>query len=369
MKIVIFSWRGPGHPLAGGAELSTHELAKRWVKFGHRVTLFTAQVKGKSKSQVIDGVTIIRQGNDVFGVQVMACIWYLFGRHEIFDVVIDQFHGIPFFTPLYVRKAKLGYIHEVAQKVWALNTWPQPFNLIPAWIGKLGEPLVFKIFYKNCQFMTVSRSTRQDLVEFGISKISVVHNGVTLPKKLPKKTKNKVFTFTYISALTADKGIEDVLMAFKLFCSKYAKCQLWIAGKSEATYLKKLINLWQDLPIKYFGYVSEQKKFLLLSRADALINASVHEGWGLINIEANAVGTPVVGYRVSGTQDSIKNNASGLLVSPVNPEFLSRAMTRLFLHPSFTRKLSVQSKAWAKKFTWEAAAEKSLALLNRIKLT
>src|SRR6266498_3127303 len=110
MNILIFSWRGPKHPNAGGAEISTHEHAKGWVKAGHRVTLFTSYFPNSKKEEVIDGIEVKRYGRQMFGVQWEAFVWYLFKPHEKFDLVIDEFHGIPFFTPLYVKVKKMGFI-------------------------------------------------------------------------------------------------------------------------------------------------------------------------------------------------------------------------------------------------------------------
>jgi len=46
MNILVFSWRDPKHPLAGGAEQVMHEHMKGWVGAGHKVTLFTSHFSG-----------------------------------------------------------------------------------------------------------------------------------------------------------------------------------------------------------------------------------------------------------------------------------------------------------------------------------
>src|SRR3990167_1714034 len=108
MNILIFSWRGPGHPNAGGAEISTHEHAKEWAGAGHDVTLFTSSYVGSKKKETVDGESIIREGHQVFGVHLKVAGWYLLGRMKSSVLVINQFHAIPFFTPLFVRAKKLA---------------------------------------------------------------------------------------------------------------------------------------------------------------------------------------------------------------------------------------------------------------------
>src|SRR3989344_354133 len=183
MNVLVFSWRDPKHPLAGGAEQVMHEHMKGWVEAGHNVTLFASHFKRSKRFETIDEVRVIRRGFQYLGVHVLAFFWYLWGRHQKFDLVIDQFHGIPFFTPVYVRVPKLAVLQEVAKEVWLLNHFPNPLNWIVGWTGYLIEPLIF-LFYQNVPFMVGSQSAKDDLVKFGVlaSRIVVVPHGVLVKK-------------------------------------------------------------------------------------------------------------------------------------------------------------------------------------------
>src|SRR3989344_4669413 len=143
MNILVFSWRDPKHPMAGGAEQVMHEHMKGWVNAGHTVTLFSSAFNGAPPEEKVDGVKVIRKGYQLLGVQIYAFFWYLFSDHPKFDLVVDQFHGLPFFTPLYVRSPKLAVLQEVAKEVWLLNHLQKPLNLIIGWAGYLTEPFFF----------------------------------------------------------------------------------------------------------------------------------------------------------------------------------------------------------------------------------
>ena len=372
MNILIFSWRDLRHPLAGGAEESTHQHAKAWVKNGHKVTLFTSRFKNSEAREKIDKVEIVRYGHDVFGVQVFAFFWYLFGNNPKFDLVVDQFHGIPFFTPLYVRAKKLAFIHEVAKEVWKLSPWPKPFNLLPAVVGTIFEPWVFKIFYRKVHFMTVSKSTKDDLVNWGMpaENIEIIHNGVTLTVPSAVINKEKKKTSIYLGALAKDKGIEDAIKVFSQILKKDKNWQFWVVGKGDEKYKKRLEVRCQRLGIKvkvkFWGYVDDDKKFELLARAHVLINPSIREGWGLVNIEANAVGTPIVAYNVPGIRDSVKDGFSGILCKEKSPGYLAEEATNLVNDKWRYRKFSQQAEAWSKKFSWRASTQKSLKLLQSL---
>lgn len=372
MRILILSWRDPKHPNAGGAEVSTLEHAKAWTKAGHEVWWFASNFSRAKRVQKIDGVRIIRSGRQFFDVQIRAFFWFFFGRHPKFDLVVDQFHGIPFFTPLYIRAKKLAYIHEVAKEVWRLNPWPKPLNLIPAFLGPILEPLIFKLLYKKVPFMTVSRSTKKDLTAWGIplGNITIIHNGVNLnlPKLLPKKEKKK--TAIFLGALTKDKGIEDAIKALGLINQTDPNWQFWVVGKGSPAYIRGLKKLAEDFKvlskIRFWGYVSEKKKFELLARAHILINPSIREGWGLVNIEANASGTPVVAYDVPGCRDSVKNGKTGLLSKPGEYRSLADNSLKLVNNEDFYKEVRKNALSWSKKFTWQKAGRKSLKLIENL---
>jgi len=59
LNILIFNWRDIRNPDAGGAEVVTHEVARRRASAGRNVTIFTSKFQGCKEHEVIDGVTII----------------------------------------------------------------------------------------------------------------------------------------------------------------------------------------------------------------------------------------------------------------------------------------------------------------------
>ena len=370
MNILIFSWRDPKHPMAGGAEQSVHEHAKGWIAAGHQVILFSSYFKNCLKEENLDGIHIIRQGDQLLGVQIAAFFWYVFKRQEKFDLVIDCFHGIPFFTPFFVRTRKLALIQEVAREVWFLNHLPKPFNFIVGAVGFILEPLIF-LFYTHVSFMTGSNSAKADLIKFGIpaKNITVVPHGVIInfPKKLPAKEKIK--TITFLGTLARDKGIEDAIRAFGILYRE-GKFNFWVLGsgmKEYVTFLRQLSsNLGIEKEIKFFGFVSEKEKFERLAMSHILINPSIREGWGLVNIEANRMGTPVVAYRSPGLVDSVRDGKSGVLCEENTPASLANNILDIVGNNAFYTKLCKNAVTWSKTFNWNKSKSLSLNLIKRL---
>lgn len=363
MNILILSWRDPKHPLAGGAEQVVLEHAKGWHGGGNKVTWFSSRFKNSLPEESIDGIKIVRSGYQYLGVQMAAVFYYLRNRNNI-DLVVDQFHGIPFFTPLYVKKPKLALIQEVAGKVWLLNPLPFPVNLIVGAAGFIFEPFIFLI-YKNVQFMTGSESAKRDVSKLGIplKDITVVPHGVILPKSKAKYLKEITKTITFLGTLAKDKGIVDAIKVFAILSSS-GNYHFWVIGKPETeeyfSYLKKI-----GKNVKFWGFVSQEKKFELLSRSYVLINPSVHEGWGLVNIEANAVGTPVVAYNSAGLVDSVKDGVSGIICGENNPQSMADNVEKLIEDKALYEKYKKSALSWSKNFSWKVSIKKSLLLLKQ----
>src|SRR3989344_2724176 len=115
MKVLILNWRDIKNPQSGGAEILTHEIAKRLVKKGNSVTLFCSKYPGAKEREVLDGVEIIRQGYPdarllLSSVHYKAFKFYRSKMMGKVDLVVDEIHGVPFFTPLYVKEKKIALI-------------------------------------------------------------------------------------------------------------------------------------------------------------------------------------------------------------------------------------------------------------------
>jgi glycosyltransferase involved in cell wall biosynthesis len=154
-----------------------------------------------------------------------------------------------------------------------------PINII----GKIMENIYFKI-YREYDFWTVSESTASELKQRGISeeKISIIKSVVEINQK-PNVKKEKNPTYVFISRLVKMKGIEDVINAFFLIYQKQPMAVLWIIGTGDSkyvNYLKYIVNL-KELTgrVKFWGYLPEQEKLCLLSKAHILLHASVKEGF------------------------------------------------------------------------------------------
>ena len=77
--------------------------------------------------------------------------------------------------------------------------------------------------------------------------------------------------------------------------------------------------------IKFLGYVSDKWRTHLMAKAKAIVVTAL-EDYGLVPIEANASGTPVIAYGAGGVLDTQISGKTGILFNPQSPEALHRAL-------------------------------------------
>lgn len=359
MKILILNWRDITNPFSGGAEISLFEHAKYWQKKGAEVLWISSAFPDAKRKETIEGIKITRLGS-VYTVHVIT-FFYLLRNFTEFDIIIDSFHFIPFFSIFYrLSNTKIiGLINEVAGKVWFYNIF---FPL--SFLGYIIEPWIIKL-YKKKTFITASASTKDELSKIGIpsENIHVVPHGISLslPPKNIQKGKNPILVF--LARISKDKGIKEAIEVFKQIVRKHKDTKFWIIGKEEEKGLLASLLRDEEKKVKenitYFGYVSEKEKFILLKKAWILIHPSYKEGWGLNVIEANSVGTPAVGYNVAGLQDSIQDKKTGLLTKKNTIKDLTKLVELLLENKTLYKKLSNNAIIWSKTFSWEKSGQAS----------
>lgn len=365
MKIVIFNWKDIKSPQSGGAEIVTQEYARGWVRAGHQVSLVCAAFTGSFRTETINGVKIVRLGPknkySRFLIHILAFFYYQKHLKNRVDLVIDQIHWVPFLTPLYIKEKKLIFIHEVAKDIWI-----KQFGLIGL-IGKFIETYLFA-FYKNISFLTVSESTKNNLIKFNINKnnITVIYNGIKVDSTKKTFKKEKDPTLIYVGRLTKAKNVEDVIKSFQIVNKKIPTVRLWIVGGNNDTEYFNKLKKEANSRIKFWGFVTNEEKEKLMAKSRLLVNASLAEGWGLVIIEAATMGTPAVVYNVSGLSESVVNGKTGVVCSKNTPQEMAKQIIELLLNNKKYREMQKNCLTRAKEFSWKKSIDKSLKLIENL---
>ena len=92
---------------------------------------------------------------------------------------------------------------------------------------------------------------------------------------------------------------------------------------------------------------------------------SYNESFGLVAVEAQAAGTPVVAAAVGGLTTVVRDGVSGLLVEGHDPADYARAIERVIASPALLQRLAEGAVRQAAQFAWEATAERTLEVYRQ----
>ena len=363
--ILALSWRDIKSPNAGGAEVHTHEMLSRADKSKYRIYHLATRAKGQAESEKIDGVTYLRHGNAIT-VIIAAMRFYAKNKNNI-DFVIDQCNTHRFFTPFWVEsKKRIFYIHQLTKEIWDYSA---KFPLSK--IGKLMEESFLKV-NKNDAVITVSESTRDELIQRGYNadKIKIIHNGVSFKPWDKEKWCNKEEnpTFIYAGRYSPYKGIDVAVEAIAQVKKVYPDAKLWIIGKKNQEYVDENLMpicqknnlIWQDAEndnptgdIISWGYVSEEKKLELLSRAHILLFPSIREGWGIPITEAGCVGTPCIAFDSPGIREAVDYGEAGYLCSKNTVDGLREQMSMAISDKIVYSSKRENAYKYSSQFLWD----------------
>jgi glycosyltransferase involved in cell wall biosynthesis len=344
MRILWFNWKDILNPEAGGAEVFTHEVMKRLVKRGLEMTLFTSRFKDCQLNENINGIDIIREGNK-YTVYKEAKNYLKTYKHH-YDLIIDEINTRPFLTPKFVESEKpiIALIHQLAREFWYYET---PFPLSHIGYHYLEKKWLSN--YKDMMTLTVSNSTKVDLEEIGFKKVSIVPPGLNVTPLSDVKEKEARPTVVFIGRLKKAKLPHHALQAFSIIKREIHDAKMWIIGDG---YLREKLQSCNMKDVTLYGHVSNERKYELMSRAHIILVPAVREGWGLIVTEANAMGTPAIGYDVHGLRDSIKHGETGIIVKERSPEAMAQQAISLLGDPECLFNYSRNALEFAKQFSW-----------------
>lgn len=341
-----------------------HELAKRWVRSGTEVFWFSSKFEGSQKEEIIDGIKILRGGGS-FGVYGSAFLNYMKRKlPEDVDVIIDVENGIPFFSPFYIKNKKIVLqVHHVHKEVW-FKEMKAPFS----YMGYFLEAKLMPRVYKKSKLITLSESSAEEILKekFTKEKPFIVSPGIEF-YKIKKYEKTKKPSILFLNRVKKYKGVDTFLKAAKKLKEENENMDFWLAGDGDYLEEMKVFVKENKLGnVKIFGRVSEEKKRELMKKSWVFVNPSFKEGWGIVNIEANYTGTPVIGSNVGGIKDSIANNKTGLLFEYGNHAELADKIKLIVKDKKLRQKLIMGGLSWAKKFDWDNKAEQYLNILKSI---
>ncbi|MCK5738982.1 glycosyltransferase family 4 protein, partial [bacterium] len=229
-RILVINWQDITHPQAGGAEVHYHEIFKRLVERGHSVTVLCCHYPGAPKTEIIDGIQIVRSGGRNWFNFIVPSQYRKLSRSQPFDVVFDDINKIPFYTPLFVKEPLIAIVHHLfGQSIY------KEAGFIGASYVYLAEKLVSKI-YRSTPVAAVSPSTRDDLIGRGFQReqIELIYNGIDAAVYTPDpQLRADAPVIGYLGRIRRYKSVAHVLAALKEILPQIPDVRLLLVGDGE----------------------------------------------------------------------------------------------------------------------------------------
>ncbi len=249
----------------------------------------------------------------------------------------------------------------VVPHLFASTVFQEINPIVGSYIYLAEKPLV--PVYRGRMFNVISESTAQDIIARGIPRedMSVIHCGIdrTVYFPDPKVAKYDRPTILYLGRIKKYKSVQHLLVAFAKIKRSVPDARLMVVGAGD--YLPELQKLAAALEfgsnVEFPGFVSQDDKVDRMRRSHVSVLPSIREGWGLTNIEANAVGTAVIAANSPGLRDSVVDGETGFLYEYGNTDQLAERLLRVLTDQALRESLERGGLKWAARFDWDIAAK------------
>jgi len=354
-NVVIFSCFFT--PYVSGAERFVLEIAGRLAPY-YEITVVTSLFKrSHSKEEMFEGA----DGSSYRVVRVGIGSWFL---DRLLYVI---------WAPLAARKLKPEILHAVMESYaggalfnsrWIIGE--EPLRILTLQSGeqdslrkRLKVPWPLRsLIYKTPHVTTAISSYLKERAErYGSKRVVVIPNGVEVKyiQDVGSQVKKVHHRIVCVARLSWEKGHKYLIEAFRIVSQKYSDSRLILVGEgSSEKELKELASAEGIFrKVHFLGALPHSEVIKEMARAEVFVCSSLYEGLGIVFIEAQAAGTPVIGTDVGGIPDVIEDGVTGLLVPSKDSDRLADAIMKIFKEPNKAEDFAREAKARLEKFGWE----------------
>ena len=357
----------------GGAERRYYELA-RVLCSHHEVHLFGMKFwEGNSLIQNSDGVFL-------HGVCPPKQL-YVDGRRSIYQAIYFSFHliipllkwdfdlvdcsSVPFF-PTFVCK-----LYAMLRRRPLVVTWHEYWGdywytyLSSGWKGFLAKSIESASSKLPDRIVAVSEHTKADLELHGVpaDKIQVVHNAIGFDEIQPLPIASTASDLIFAGRLVKNKNVDILILAIHLLSRDFPQIKCFIVGNGpERRNLEKLRRELQLEPnVEFVGFLHDHNAvYSLMKASKVFVLPSEREGFGMVVLEANACGLPVVVAKARHSAATLltKHGESGFICD-LDVKAIADAVNRLLTDDALRARMQQSAVAWAQCFDWKVMAEKA----------
>jgi len=358
LRVLFLATRDPTHPGVAGGDINMWECARYLASKGHIVTFVASKHPGSPDKETLDSIHIVRLG----GIHTLwlTTFWFYMkeGRNKCDVVVAEGFGGsrIPRLSPLYVREPILTEWRQVHRRLFETQ-YSRP---VAIGLNFLERATAF--VHRETSLLAYTPEGKEAFVHIGFRPENIVVVPVSIRSKwLGSVPAGSVEApnVIWLGKFRRYKCPHHVILAMREVASVLPQSRLLIAGRHDDTrYETELRRLVARLGLNSnveFGFdLTEEDKMSALKRSRVMALPSSVEGFGIVVLEANACGVPVVAS--SGVPESVVGDGiNGLRYPFGDVHALARSLVRILTEDDLYQRLSAGGLRSARLYTWERA--------------
>jgi len=171
----------------------------------------------------------------------------------------------------------------------------------------------------------------------------------------------------FVGRLERLKGVEVAIRALALLRDRnHDDVRLLVLGEDsrdgEESEKERLKAVATDLGVRdrvdFLGSVAHHELPYFYSAADVCVMPSYSESFGLVGLEAQASGKPVVGSDVTGLRSVVRDGVSGYLIAGHDPAIYAERLGRLLDNPELAQQMGRRGMLLAQRFSWQRTADR-----------
>lgn len=347
--------------IKGGAEKRVWEISKRLVKKGHEVHIFGMKYWN-------DGDVIVKDGVYLHGVCEPKEL-YVEGRRSIKEAIyfawkvlphlmkeridVIDCQAFPYFSCFSakicssLKRAPLVITwHEIWDEYWYEYLGKK--GVFGKWVEKMTTHLTDKV-------IAVSERTKKDLERIGVRKeIKVIQNGIDFRKIKMIKASEEGSDIIFAGRLIKEKNVDVLIRAVELVRAEIpdVKCMIIGDGPEKGELEKLAHDLEMDNNINFTGFLEDYKEVIsYMKSSKVFVLPSTREGFGIVALEANTCGLPVVtvNHRRNASCDFITNGENGFICELTEEDVAEKILRGLDERKDMERKC-IES---ARSYNWD----------------
>ena len=389
-RLAVFNTQPP-HLYFGGVERRIMETTKR-LQAQVDIKVYCGTKTGFKQPATIDGVGFVPcySTDRIFPLDNWFFNRSLSKKASDINADIYEAHAVSGYGfPQKLKKMgiKKPFIHTI-HGVLADEYEQAKKNGYPSFRGRIANYFMHRLANleeKTAQnatlIVTISNYSLEKIREnYGIDKgkVRIVPNGVDVEKFKPMKNPallKRHFGLgnepcvLFVGSLIPRKGISFLVEAAKRIIKENAETKFLIVGegpqKNQLTIALESVNLSGNF--KFLGNLKEDDLSAVYNCADVFVLPSIQEGQGIVLLEAQACGKPVVAFDIGGVNEAARNGETGLLVDRGSSEELGNALLRLLSEKPLREKMGANGRRFVtENFTWDICAQKMLKIYREV---